>query len=150
MDTSITNTWYSFKITGGGVGFFQGKSGIRQGYPLSPYLFVLSMEVLSRHMRVLYQDLNVSHHPKCRQLNLTHLLFADDLMIFVRGDVPSAKAVENVLSKFATVFGLYANADKTNIYFGGISPTVPQAILQDTGFSVGSFPFKYLGILLTG
>ncbi|XP_074300058.1 uncharacterized protein LOC141631261 [Silene latifolia] len=44
----ITNTWFSFKINGAISGFLPGKSGIRKGDPLSPYLFVLSMEILSR------------------------------------------------------------------------------------------------------
>ncbi|XP_074320182.1 uncharacterized protein LOC141656980 [Silene latifolia] len=44
----ITGTWYSLKINDGLSGFFQGKSGIRQEDPLSPSLFVLSMEILSR------------------------------------------------------------------------------------------------------
>ncbi|XP_074299622.1 uncharacterized protein LOC141630762 [Silene latifolia] len=54
----ITNTWYSFKINGGIAGFFPGKSGIRQGDPLSPYLFVLSMEILSRYLRILCDQKN--------------------------------------------------------------------------------------------
>ncbi|XP_074303248.1 uncharacterized protein LOC141637696 [Silene latifolia] len=142
----ITNTWYSFKLNGGIAGFFPGKSGIRQGDPLSPYLFVLSMEILSRYLRVLCAKKNVSYHPKCSKLNLNHLIFADDLMIFVRGDVPSVVAVKNTLVEYALLYGLHANVDKTNIYLGGVSPELVSEILQETGFSKGQFPFKYLGI----
>ncbi|XP_074300688.1 uncharacterized protein LOC141631986 [Silene latifolia] len=145
----ITNTWYSFKINGGIAGFFPGKSGIRQGDPLSPYLFVLSMEILSRYLRILCDQKNVSYHPKCSKLNLNHLIFADDLMIFVRGDVPSIVAVKDSLVKFASLSGLHANVDKTNIYFGGVSPELVSEIIHATGFSKGQFPFKYLGIPLS-
>ncbi|XP_074266898.1 uncharacterized protein LOC141590190 [Silene latifolia] len=145
----ITNTWYSFKINGGIAGFFPGKSGIRQGDPLSPYLFVLSMEILSRYLRILCDQMNVSYHPKCSKLNLNHLVFADDLMIFVRGDVPSVVAVKDTLVKFALLSGLHANVDKTNIYFGGVYPELVSEIIQATGFSKGQFPFKYLGIPLS-
>ncbi|XP_074301301.1 uncharacterized protein LOC141632678 [Silene latifolia] len=117
----ITNTWYSFKLNGGIAGFFPGKSGIRQGDPLSAYLFVLSMEILSRYLR----------------------------MIFVRGDVPSVVAVKDTLVEFALLSGLHANVDKTNIYLGGISPELVSEILQETSFSKGQFPFKYLGIPLS-
>ncbi|XP_074305710.1 uncharacterized protein LOC141640931 [Silene latifolia] len=142
----ITNTWYSFKINGGIAGFFPGKSGIRQGDPLSPYLFVLSMEILSRHLGILCDQKNVSYHPKCSKLNLNHLIFADDLMIFVRGDVPSVVAVKDSLVKFASLSGLHANVDKTNIYFGGVPPALVTEIIHATGFSKGQFPFKYLSI----
>ncbi|XP_074278490.1 uncharacterized protein LOC141602079 [Silene latifolia] len=145
----ITNTWYSFKLNRGIAGFFPGKSGIRQGDPLSPYLFVLSMEILSRHLRVLCTKNNVSYHPKCSKLNLNHLIFADDLMIFVRGDVPSVVAVKETLVEFDLLSGLHANVDKTNIYLGDVSPAITSEIHQETGFSKGHFPFKYLGIPLS-
>ncbi|XP_074305736.1 uncharacterized protein LOC141640956 [Silene latifolia] len=85
----VTGPWYTLKVNGSHHGFFKGKSGVRQGDPLSPLLFVLCMEILSRVLRVMRRDPNVSFHPKCAKLDLTHLIFADDLMIFTRGDVPS-------------------------------------------------------------
>ncbi|XP_074298371.1 uncharacterized protein LOC141629239 [Silene latifolia] len=51
-------------------------------------------------------------------------------------------AIKNALSDFAELSGLAANVDKTNIYFGGVSTSVKQAILLATGFSKGSFPFR--------
>ncbi|XP_074301609.1 uncharacterized protein LOC141633011 [Silene latifolia] len=66
------------------------------------------MEVLSKYLRKLCQQPHVSHHPKCHALNLTNLIFADDLMIFTRGYLPSvAAAVSDALHDFAQVSGLY-------------------------------------------
>ncbi|XP_074293475.1 uncharacterized protein LOC141620527 [Silene latifolia] len=106
------------------------------------------MEILSRSLRVLCQQPLVSFHPKCSKLGLTHLIFADNLMVFVRGDVPSVLAVQQALASFASVSGLHANVEKTHIYFGGVAQEVRAAILTTTGFSEGSFPFRYLGLPL--
>ncbi|XP_074305953.1 uncharacterized protein LOC141641182 [Silene latifolia] len=106
------------------------------------------MEMLSRFLRKLNSKPLVSLHPKCSKLHLTHLVFADDLMIFTRGDVPSVKGVVELLDKFTSWCGLRANITKTEIYFGGVSNTIKAQILQDTGFVEDSFPFRYLGIPL--
>ncbi|XP_074290906.1 uncharacterized protein LOC141617631 [Silene latifolia] len=123
-------------------------SGLRQGDPFSPYLFVLSIEILSRFLRKLNFKPLVSLHPKCSKLHLAHLVFPDDLMIFTRGDVPSVKGVVELLDNFPSWSGLKANITKTEIYFGGVSNNVKDQILHDTGFVEGSFSFKYLGIPL--
>ena len=115
----ITGSWFSIKINGGVSGFFTGKSGVRQGDPLSPFIFVMGMEILSRLFRNITTYKGFAFHPKCVRLKLTHLIFADDLMVFVRGDLPSVMAVKSILHQFAAFSGLNANAEKTEIYFGG-------------------------------
>ncbi|XP_074305069.1 uncharacterized protein LOC141640004 [Silene latifolia] len=107
------------------------------------------MEVLSRYLRTLCDKPLVSYHPKCSRLKLNHLIFADDLMIFVMGDVPSVVVVKSTLSLFAELSGLHANIEKTNMYFGGVHPDVKEAMLAVTGFSDGQFPFRYLGVPLS-
>ncbi|KAK9671811.1 hypothetical protein RND81_12G056000 [Saponaria officinalis] len=125
--TCISSTYFSLKINGESAGFFPGKRGLRQGDPLSPLLFVLSMEVLSR-----------IYHPKCCRVKLTHLIFADDLLVFTRDDYPS----------FVDYSRLVLNPAKTNVYFGGVRDDVKQLIMARTSYVDGSFPFKYLGVPL--
>ncbi|XP_074278059.1 uncharacterized protein LOC141601664 [Silene latifolia] len=91
---------------------------------------------------------NFSYHPKCCRLGLTYLIFADDLLVFARGDYPSIKAVESCLHSFAEYSGLQPNPSKTNIYFGGVHPQVKELVLRDTSYLEGTFPFRYLGIPL--
>ncbi|XP_074301022.1 uncharacterized protein LOC141632369 [Silene latifolia] len=87
------------------------------------------------HLRTLCTHPNVSHHPKCSRINLTHLIFADDLMIFTRGDAPSVQVIQKVLQQFVGFSGLHANIEKTNIYFGGVHSDIKATILAATGFS---------------
>ena len=68
------------------TGFFSSTKGLRQGDPLSPYLFVLGMEVLSALLR---RAAVGGFFSGCRfwgrgrmELNVSHLLFADDTIIF--------------------------------------------------------------------
>lgn len=53
---------------------------------MSPCLFALCMEYLSRRLDTLREASDFSYHPKCKRTNTTSLLFADDLLIFNKGD----------------------------------------------------------------
>ncbi|KAK9756406.1 hypothetical protein RND81_01G095100 [Saponaria officinalis] len=92
----VTTPWFSIALNGEVFGFFQGKRRLRQGDPLSPLVFNVWMEYLSRIMGCL------------KSLALNHLYFADDVLIFRKGDVPSAS-------------GLKMNVGKTQFYVNGVS-----------------------------
>lgn len=49
---------------------------------------------------------------------------------------------------FGQMLALIANQDKSEIYFGGVTPNDARDIMQHTGFSAGCFPFRYLGLPL--
>ena len=65
------------------------KRELRQGDPISPLLFVLVMEYLSRTLKCMGQLTDFQCHPMCKKLKLTHLIFADDFMIFYKGNINS-------------------------------------------------------------
>lgn len=52
---------------------------IRQGDPLSPYLFVLVMEVFSQLLLSRYEAGNISFHPKASEQKISHFMFADHI-----------------------------------------------------------------------
>ncbi|XP_074315627.1 uncharacterized protein LOC141651831 [Silene latifolia] len=128
----VTSSHFSISVNGSTEGFFPGKRGLRKGDPLSPYLFTMCMEVLSRLLRQLPSHHGFSYHPKCVKIKLTHLIFADDLLVFTRGDLPSIQAVDHCLNNFAALSGLRVNPMKSNLYFGGVSLQLKQHILATT------------------
>jgi hypothetical protein len=101
----ITSPRFSVAVNGTLVGYFEGKRGFRQGDPLSPYLFVLSMEVLSSLLaECVVKKEGFGYHHRCSKVGLTHLCFADDLFIFSEASVLSVSAIQKVLSEFESLW----------------------------------------------
>ncbi|KAJ9536708.1 LOW QUALITY PROTEIN: hypothetical protein OSB04_un000093 [Centaurea solstitialis] len=103
----VTTSSFSVMVNGESHGFFKGGKGLRQGCPLSPYLFTLVMETFSSlFRRRVARDEAFSFHKGCASLSITHLCFADDLMVFTKGDVNSVMVLKEVLEDFAKISGL--------------------------------------------
>lgn len=124
------------------------KRGIRQGDHISPFLFVIIMEYLHRVLAQLHDQPDFNFHPKCEKLGIIDLSFADDLLLFARGDFTSIQLLLAKLKEFLDCTGLQVNKAKCKVYIGGITETEESMILRLSGFVKGSLPFKYLGIPL--
>ncbi|KAL2893859.1 LINE-1 retrotransposable element ORF2 protein [Bienertia sinuspersici] len=142
----ISTPMFSLVLNGIPHGFFKSKRGLRQGDPLSPLLFVLCMEYFSRIMTKMTEDPQFRFHPRCRGLGLTHLCFADDLIMCCRGDKYSIEKILQDFNAFSRVSGLKANNNKTEVYACGLKEEELQQIIKNSGFKRGSLPFKYLGV----
>ncbi|GJY18406.1 putative reverse transcriptase domain, reverse transcriptase zinc-binding domain protein [Tanacetum coccineum] len=132
-------------INGALHGYFKGKRGLRQGDPLSPYLFTLVMEILTLMIRrrVLNSD-SFKFHPYCSKLDLVNLCFADDLFLFSHGDVNSSKVIMEALDEFRDASGLTPSIPKSTAYFCNVLNHVKLSILQIFPFEEGKLPVKYL------
>ena len=92
--------------------------GIRQRDPLSPYLFILYMEYL--HFMV---------HEKCQKklwdlvksskygLYFSHLLYADDIILFARANSKNCRTILQTLNEFADIYKFKVNFLKSKVYF---------------------------------
>ena len=139
---------FSISINEGLVGYFEKDKGIRQGDPLSFYIFVLAMDVLSRLLDAVVINGVFMFHPKCKKLTFTHFCFADDLLIFSKGNIDSIIGVQKILNIFYTYSGLQLNSSKSELFSTGIEVEDLMEIQQVTGFRLGTLPVKYLGVPL--
>ncbi|XP_020253930.1 uncharacterized protein LOC109830996 [Asparagus officinalis] len=139
---------YSISLNGSLHGYFKGKRGLRQGDPLSPYLFILGMEYLSRSLNSLKNDRLFKFHPRCSKLKITHLIFTDDLLLFAKCDIYSVQKLYQCVKEFSEISGLVANPEKSSIFYGGLEESVKISIASLLGFTEGTLPIKYLGVPL--
>ena len=104
---------------------FKPSRGVRQGDPLSPYLYILSANVLScliSHQEALNSWKGVK---LCRSAHaISHLLYADDSLIFTEASTEGIKVVQKVLKEYSDLSGQIINTQKSSFIF---SPNVPHA-----------------------
>ncbi|KAL2920834.1 LINE-1 retrotransposable element ORF2 protein [Bienertia sinuspersici] len=145
----ITSVNYSVMVNGAPYKPFKGEKGLRQGDPMSPFIFAIGMEYLSRCMQELSDEPDFNFHPRCEKIQLTHMMFADDLLMLARADVTSVQILLEAFFKFSKASGLLANLEKSEVYFGGVSEAQQDNMLGILGMPKGSIPFTYLGAPLS-
>lgn len=111
---------YRYNVNGHQSEYLPTKRGLRQGDPISYMLFVLVMEYLHRCLRKLHDNPNFNFHPKCERVGITNIFFADDLMLFTRGDEMSVTLTMETIHNFSAATGLKTSPTKCKVYFGGI------------------------------
>ena len=142
---------FSILINGTPHGFFGSSRGLRQGNPLSPLLFVLVMEAISRMLDKAVHEgrlsgFNVGASAN-RSLMVSHLLFADDSLIFCDANIDHMLILRMVLIWFKAVSGLKVNLGKFELVAVGVVHNM-DLLVAVLGCKQGSLPMKYLGLPL--
>ncbi|GKE36720.1 RNA-directed DNA polymerase, eukaryota, reverse transcriptase zinc-binding domain protein, partial [Tanacetum coccineum] len=147
--TCVTTASFSICINGEICRFFKGGRGLRQGDHISSYLFTLMMEVFNMIMiKNIDETHSFKYHYGCKELKLTRMCFADDLMVLCNGDKESLKIVKKSLDDFSNVSGLFPNLNKSIIFFGSLSEERKSELLEVLPFKCGKLHMKYLGVPL--
>ncbi|CAL1370123.1 unnamed protein product [Linum trigynum] len=148
IEACITTPMLSVSFNGGLCGYFSASKGLRHGDPLSPYLFTVAMEYFSCLIHWAAIDNQVPYHSRCKELRITHLCFADDLLVFTNGSIRGVAGINRVLTQFYKDSGLRCNPSKCELFCCGTPDEEQQWISAYTGFPLGSLPVRYLGVPL--
>ena len=138
----ILYTDISSCVMNGGLstGYFDIKRGVRQGDPLSPYLFLVVIEILSHALR---KDDTIKG-VNFGDFEVRQVLYADDMTIFVKNG-ESIRRLQNIFHAFWKVSGLKVNMEKTNVMWIGKDTEG----LEETQFGNTVKEIKILGIYFT-
>ncbi|GJR91054.1 RNA-directed DNA polymerase, eukaryota, reverse transcriptase zinc-binding domain protein [Tanacetum coccineum] len=107
------------------------------------------MEVFNMIMvKNINKDGKFKYHHGCKEIKLTHMCFADDLMVLYNGDTDLLQVVKKTLDEFSSVSGLFPNLSKSTIFFGSLNEKVKEDMLKILPFKCGKLPMRYLGVPL--
>ena len=99
-------------------GFVTPKRGIRQGDPLSPYLFLLCSEGMSNLLKKAEESKKITGMKISRRgPSITHLFFADDSLIFCKAEASQAKELMHLLKMYEDSSGQVVNIEKSSVFF---------------------------------
>lgn len=108
---------FLFLINGSPFEMVQPSRGIRQGDPLSPYLFLIIYEGLSHLInKAVLQERLSGMKISASGPAVTHLLFADDSLLFCKAEVAQVDCVMEILSTFEACSGQEINLEKSSIF----------------------------------
>lgn len=147
VKTILESARLSVLINGSPHGFFGCSRGVRQGDPLSPILFCIAEDFLSRGLAKLFSEKKISTITTPRNCSApSHVLFSDDIFVFCRADARSLNNLNTFLGHYAAASGQIVNCNKSSFFLGSRSQHRKDAVASILNFSEGSLPFNYLGI----
>lgn len=135
----ITDVSYSVLLNGEAASFFNSERGLRQGCPLSPLLFLLIMEDLSRTITSARDRNQLKSIEIAENFFLTHLLFVDDILIFLNGSIGDTTTLQNIFTLFQQATGMMINDSKSTITTIGCTQ-------HEITYTSQRFPFTVLDL----
>ena len=138
----------SIVVNGGASDLILPSRGLRQGDPISPYIFILCMAFL---VQLIEEKCSTNKWKPVRANRsgaaFSHLFFANDLILFAKANPKNCAAIREVLDLFCSKSGQFVNGAKSRVYF---SPNVDRDSKEDfcaiLGFQSTPNLGKYLGI----
>jgi hypothetical protein len=128
---------------------FHSRRGVRQGDPLSTFMFVLAAVLLQSIINSALQrgTLTLPLPLRCGT-DFPIVQYTDDTLLFLEACPRKLMALKALLNTFAAFTGLKANYLKSNIYPINVDHHKMEVLAQTFGCCIGSYPFTYLGLPL--
>jgi len=125
--------------------------GLRQGDPLSPYLFILCAEGLSSMLQRTEENGKIEGISVCRGApRINHLFFADDSLILMRACSGNAQELGRILQVYEKASGQMVNRDKSAVLFSPNTSSIDKAeVRQAPNIVQEAKNEKYLGLLVS-
>ena len=144
----VTSVTYAIRVNGSPMGCITPTKGIRQGDPLSPYLFLLCAKGLSSLIKALVANGVMKGISICREgPELFHLFFANDSLIFCKASMENCDELQRVLGVYERASGQQLNRAKTSLFFSKNTPRDIQGEIQRRfGAQVIKQHEQYLGL----
>lgn len=120
---------YSILINGKPCGFFNSKRGLRQGCPLSPYLYCLVMEFFSASISKCAKYGLIPTPFVKGSISISHLLYANDVKLFASADIQVAGNIRRLLEDLSRFTGPHTNCDKSSILYSNCEELVAKHTL---------------------
>jgi ribonuclease HI len=144
----VSTVAYQIKINGELSDVIVPGRGLRQGDPLSPYLFLICAEGFSTLLNAAEQNGDLSGVKVCNGApSVNHLLFADDSLLLLKADERSANHLRNILQLYEECSGQMINKEKSSIMFSKNTGEVARERFKSAlGIPVEAMNEKYLGL----
>nr|XP_027082466.1 uncharacterized protein LOC113704793 [Coffea arabica] len=148
ISSCISSVTYSFKVNGEHNEYITPSRGVRQGDPLSPYLFLLCPEGFSNLLQKAKHEKELTAVKVSRKVpTITHLFFTDDSLVFCKAKVQEAGKLMKVLKVYEEAMGQLINLEKSSVFF---SKNTDQIVRNEFCQAVRSIQQvgqgKYLGL----
>ena len=118
MMLCVKTVTYSILVNGEPKGMITPTRGIRQGDPLSPFLFLLCTKGLNGLLNKAAHQRHIKGYSPCRNNPcLTHILFANDSLLFCRATIEECNQALDILDVYGKCSGQQINRSKTTIFF---------------------------------
>ncbi|KAM5560293.1 hypothetical protein ABKV19_021457 [Rosa sericea] len=145
---SVRTVSYSFIVNGDPRGRIIPSRGLRQGDAISPYLFLLVAEALSRLIMVAERDDRLHGVEVCRGApSISHLFFADDSFIFFKAEAAECMVLKGILQDYENASGQQVNLQKSCISFSkNVALDCQEELASLLGVTRVEKHDKYLGL----